>query len=101
MIPATPPRPAGESQGGTTITLAISTSERLRVGPHLAPKAAPTRVSSPERDRAWQPPASTAPPGLGQAETRLKQKRAATDKYRQGREDGYTVSIGLSQPRDL
>ena len=101
VVPRTPPRPAGESQGGTTLTLAMRTPERLHVGPDLAPKAVPTRVSFPQHDLAWQLPASTAPPGLGQAETGLKRKRAGTAKYRQGREDGYTASIGLSQPRDL
>jgi len=44
-----PLRPAGESKGGTIITLAIRTPEPLRVRPHLAPKAALTRVSAPER----------------------------------------------------
>ena len=44
MVPATPPRPAGqpqvagESQGGTTITLALRTPDRLRPGPDLAPR---------------------------------------------------------------
>jgi hypothetical protein len=56
----------------------------MRTGPDLAPKAAPTRVSSPEHDLAWQLPASTAPPGLGQALTGLKRKRAGTATYRQG-----------------
>jgi len=36
--------------------------------------------SSLEHDLAWQIPASTAPPGLGQAETGLKWKRAGTAK---------------------
>ena len=44
IVPVTPPRPAGErrvageSQGGTIITLALRTPERLRLGPELAPK---------------------------------------------------------------
>jgi hypothetical protein len=88
VVPGTPRRPAGESQGGTTITLSLRTPERLRTRPDLVPKAAPTRVSSPEHDLVWQLPASTAPPGLGQAEVGLKRKRAGTAKYRQGREDG-------------
>jgi hypothetical protein len=99
MVPGTPSRPTGESQGGTTITLALRTPERLRTGPDLAPTAVPTHISSPEADPPWQLPASTAPPGLGQAEAGLKRKRTGTAKYRQGREDGYTASIGLSQPR--
>ena len=43
-------------------------------------------------------PASTAPPGLEQAEIGLKRKRAGAAKYKQEREDEYTASIGL---RDL
>jgi hypothetical protein len=42
VVPATPPRPAGESQGGTTITLALRTPERLRPGPDLVPRASPS-----------------------------------------------------------
>jgi hypothetical protein len=70
MVPATLPRPsgkaqlAGESQGGSTITLALRTPERLRLGPDLAPRVSPPRVSEP----AWQLLASTAPPSLSQAE---------------------------------
>jgi hypothetical protein len=44
IVPATPPRPAqlaGESQGGNTITLALRTPERLRLGPDLAPRVTP------------------------------------------------------------
>ena len=89
IVPATPPRPAqlaGESQRGTTITLALRTPERLRLGPDLAP-----------REPAWQLPASTAPPSLDQAEARPKRKRQGT--IREGREDEYIGSVGLSQPR--
>ena len=97
MVHVTPPRPAGESQGGTTITLALRTPERqrLRLGPDLVPRASPSL----EVDTAWQLPASTAPPSLGQAEARPKRKREGTIRYKEGREDGYTTSIGLSQPR--
>ena len=101
MVPATPSRPAGmaqlagESQGGTTITLALRTPERLRLGPDLIPRVSPPRESEP----AWQLPASTAPPSLGQADTRPKRKRQGTIRYKEGREDGYIDSIGFSQPR--
>jgi hypothetical protein len=67
-----PPRPAGkarlagESQGGTTITLALRTPEQLHLGPDLIPRVSPPRESEP----AWQLPASTAPPSLGQADAR-------------------------------
>jgi hypothetical protein len=63
IMPATPPRPAqlaGESQGGNTITLALRTPERLRLGPDLAPRVTPPGETEP----AWQLPASTAPPAL-------------------------------------
>ena len=61
IVPATPPRPtrlAGESQGGNTITLALRTPERLRLGPDLAPRVTPPGETEP----AWQLPASSAPP---------------------------------------
>jgi hypothetical protein len=101
MVSATPPRPSGEaqlsgeSQGGSTITLALRTPERLRLGPDLTP-----RVSTPQgSEPAWQLPASTAPPSLGLAEAGTKRKRQGTVRYKEGREDGYTSSVGLSQPR--
>ena len=100
-MPITPPRPAGErrvageSQGGTTIILALRTPERLRPGADLAPRAS----SPPGTEPGWQLPASTAPPSLGQVEAGTKRKREGTIRYKEGREDGYTASVGLSQPR--
>ena len=100
-MPATPPRPAGqpqvagESQGGTTITLALRTPDQLRPGPDLCPRVSP----APETEPEWQLPASTAPPSLGQVDARLKRKRQATIRYKNGREDGSIASVGLSQPR--
>ena len=52
IVPATPPRPAqlaGRSQGGNTITLALRTPERLRLGPDLAPRVTPPG----ETELAW------------------------------------------------
>ena len=101
IVPATPPRPsdetqlAGESQGGSTITLALRTPERLRLGLDLALRVSPPQGSEP----VWQLPASTAPPSLGQAEARIKRKRQGTIRYKEGREDGYIGSVGLGQPR--
>jgi hypothetical protein len=101
MVPATPPRPAGqlrvagESQGGTTITLSLRTPDRPRPGPDLAPRVS----SAPGTEPEWQLPASTAPPSLGQVEAGLKRKRKGTIRYKEGREDGHTASVGLSQPR--
>jgi len=94
IIPRTPER-AGESQGGTTITLALRTPERLRAGPDLAPRLSPPL----EPESSWQLPASTAPPSLGQAEARPKRKREGTIRYLESREDGYIASVGISQPR--
>ena len=98
VVPKTPPR-AGESQGGTSITLAIRTPERLRAGLDLAPEAFPRGTSLPEADPAWALPASTAPPSLGhaEAEARPKRKRGVTVRYKESREDGEVPSIGLSQ----
>jgi hypothetical protein len=79
----------GESQGGSTITLAMRTPERLRPGPHLVPRVSAMDISSPGTDLAWQLPAST----LGRAEGRAKQKREGTIRYGQG-------SIGVSQLRE-
>jgi hypothetical protein len=77
------------------IPLALRTLERLRLGPDLIPRVSPPRESEP----AWQLPASTAPPSLGQVDARPKRKRQGTIRYKEGREDGYIGSVGLSQPR--
>jgi hypothetical protein len=82
IVPNTPPGVVGESQGGTSITLAIRTPEALR-------RAAPTPTMFrlfPEEPSA--PPASTAPPRLATEEGRGKRKRAHTRKYQQAVEDG-------------
>ena len=97
-MPATPPRPAskrrvaGESQGGTTITLALRTPDRLRPGPDLTPMIS----SAPGTEPGWQLPASTAPLSLGQVEAGTKRKREGIIRYKEGREDGYTAFISLS-----
>ena len=62
LVPGTPldvGELAGESQGGTSITLAIRTPERLRGPPNLIPTLALEPESSPEPQ--IQLPASTAP----------------------------------------
>src|SRR2546421_2919473 len=74
----TPPRLAGESQGGTTISLALRSSPEQ---PRHMPGPAPfSRLFS--EDPAL-PPASTAPPRLDE-DGRGKRKRVHTDKYKKG-----------------
>jgi hypothetical protein len=76
--------------------LALRNPERLHLGLDLAP-----RVTSPGKtEPAWQLPAlDRPPPSLGQAEAGLKRKRQGVIRYKEGREDGYIGSVGLSQPR--
>ena len=56
-MPGTPPL-AGESQGGTTVTSAIRTPERLRGTPELIPALAPEAQGTSEAQ--VEPLASTA-----------------------------------------
>ena len=56
IVPGTPPL-AGESQGGTTIALAIRTPERLKGPPELIPALASEPQGTPEAQ--VEPPAST------------------------------------------
>jgi len=58
LVPGTPPL-ACESQGGTTIALAIRTPERLQGPPELIPALAFEPQGTPEGQ--VEPPASTAP----------------------------------------
>ena len=56
VVPGTPPSTAGESRGGTTITLAIRTPERLQGSPDLTPTLTSESENSPEpraRPPAW------------------------------------------------
>jgi len=79
MLFSTPPRPAGESQGGTTISLA------LRPSPEQ-PRQVPPRPIAPVFFRLFPedsaiPPASTAPPRLEEG-GRSKRQRMHTDRYK-------------------
>jgi hypothetical protein len=79
VVPGTPPV-AGESQGGTSITLAIRTPERLRGPPNLVP----TLLSEPEFEpesspEAELPPASTAPARIEDGAG--KRRRIANKRY--------------------
>jgi hypothetical protein len=76
LVPGTPPF-AGESQGGTSITLAIRTPERLRGPPDLVPQVASETDSSPEPQ--VQLPASTAPGRIEDGPR--KRRRMASKRY--------------------
>jgi hypothetical protein len=84
-VPNSPPRPVGESQGVTSISLAIRS-------PKAPPRAPPPRGSIATgrpifrlpREDLVAPPASTAPPRLAESEGRLKRKRAHTHRYEEG-----------------
>jgi hypothetical protein len=77
IIPGTPPR-AGESHGGTTITLAIRTPERLQGPPDLIPTLASEPEHSP--DPRVQPPASTAPARIEEGEEGARKRHLIADK---------------------
>jgi hypothetical protein len=80
LIPDTPPNAgetAGESQGGTSITLAIRTPERLRGPLDLVPQMASEPDSSPEPQ--VQLPASTAPGRIEDGPR--KRRRMASKRY--------------------
>jgi hypothetical protein len=62
-VPSTPP-PAGKSQGGITIALAIRTPERLRGPLELIPALASETQGTPEAQ--VQPPAPIAPARIEQ-----------------------------------
>jgi hypothetical protein len=82
MLLETPPKLTGESQGGTTISLALRPSPEQ---PRRIPDSAPFSRLSPE-DPVF-PPASTAPPRL-EEEGRGKRKRLHTDRYKKGVAEG-------------
>jgi hypothetical protein len=85
LVPGTPPGPqgaaslaAGESQGGTIITLSLRTPERLRGPPGLIPTITLSPEASPEAQ--VQLPASTAPARMD--EGARKRRRVANKLYR-------------------
>jgi hypothetical protein len=77
IVPGTPPL-AGESQGGTTIALAIRTSERLKGLPELIPELSSEPQGTPEAQ--IEPPASTAPARI--EEGPRKRRRVPNKLYR-------------------
>ena len=67
----------GESQGGTSISLALRTPEGIRRASPLVQAQPTTGISLNE---PYAPPASTAPPKLSGTEGLGKRKRAYTQK---------------------
>ena len=63
---------------------------------HLRLDLAPRVTSLGETESAWQLLALIAPSSLDQAEVGLKRKRQGITKYKEGWEDGYIGSVGLS-----
>jgi hypothetical protein len=76
LVANTPPRPIGESQGGTSISLALRTPERIHRAPPPA-QARPT-YSAILGVGPYMPLASTAPLMLSGTEGLGKRKRAYT-----------------------
>ena len=93
-LPPPSPARAGESQGGTTITIGPPPVRRLPPSVSPGPPSPPPRSPSPP----GLPP-STAPPRLEQEqeEGRRKRKRVYTETYKLGREQGPLGSLGHSQ----
>ena len=77
IVPGTP-LPASESQGGTTITLAIRTPERLRGPLSLIPMPISSPEESPEPQQ--QPPASTIPARIEDREQGARKRRRMPNK---------------------
>ena len=71
--------PIGESQGGTTITLALRTPEHLYRAYNLVPSLISEGPDSPESQA--QPPASTAPARI-EGEGARKKRRVQNKLYR-------------------
>jgi hypothetical protein len=82
MIPDTPPRLAGESQGGTTITVRPLA---IRVSPEH-----PRVITPAPFNREDVPPSSTAPPAL-QTRDRQRKKSGKVLDNEQAQEEGYEL----------
>jgi hypothetical protein len=91
LIPDTPPgatlAPEGESQGGTTIKLALGSPRRP------PPPPIPSFRGSPSAEPLGDLPASTAPARLT---IRVGRPRMKTTRAKESKEDGY---LPESQPR--
>ena len=81
IVPRTP-LPMGESQGGTTITLALRTPERLHGSLNLIPSLASEPEDSPEPQ--VQLPASTAPARIEEGEEGARKRRRRANRLYSG-----------------
>ena len=89
LVPESPPGLAGESQGGTSITLAIRSPEQPQKRPLMrGPLAAGPPIFRLFRAEPSAPPASTAPSRLAEEAVGPKRKRQHTEKYMESVEDG-------------
>ena len=90
----------GESQGGTSITLAIRSPERLppaSTAPPRLPAPPRLRKASPEEEEQEE---NHLEDHLEEEEHgRGKRRRMGTDIYKQGRKQGLIRSLGHSQPQ--
>ena len=78
IVPGTP-LPMGESQGGTTITLALRTPKRLHRSLNLVPSLVSKPEDSPEPQ--VQLPASTAPARIKEGEEGARKRRRMRNKF--------------------
>ena len=89
MAPETPQGLAGESQGGTSITLAIRSLEQPRQRPLIRGSlAAGISIFRQFSAEPFAPPASTAPSRLTEEVFGPKRKRQHTERYNKSVEDG-------------
>ena len=94
LISDSPPSArAGESQGGTTITVSLPPARRLPASVPPGPSSPPPRSPSPSPPGL---PPSTAPPRLEQEqeEGRGKRKRVYIETYKLGQEQGLRYRNG-------
>ena len=98
FVAETPPRPIGESQGGTSISLALRTPEGIRrVPPPVQARPTNHPISGISLDEPYAPPASTAPPKLSGTEGLGKRKRAYTEKKTKSVAQGDMVESQYSK----
>ena len=90
----------GESQGGTTLTLAIRSPQRSTsqaISPSIPASTAPPRLQLQRED---SPEEGEQVHEQVQPEGRSKRRRIATASYKEAREQGLMGSLGHSQHHD-